>query len=62
MEKVNYNEFLLNIIKDAFQGFTEKNANDRLFNTVAYVALNCYRKGVEDGRASKNGILNNERR
>ena len=50
MEKTNYNEFILDIIKNAFQGFQEKSTNDRLFNAVAYIAMNAYKKGVEDGR------------
>lgn len=53
MEKTNYNEFILDIIKNAFQGFQEKSTNDRLFNAVAYIAMNAYKKGLEDGLASK---------
>ena len=43
-------DFLVDLIKDTFRRFKGSNASDWLFNAVACIAVQAYRKGVEDGR------------
>lgn len=42
--------FLIDLIEDTFRRFKGSNASDWLFYAISSIAVQAYRKGVEDGR------------